>query len=327
MPSVMSMTCNDARSSWEYDFTAATSSDTRPVDSLTSWRRAVSDSVPAVHSSAGPRCARSSSSATRWHHATSTPAAARGGAMRQLSSTPWASSQTRRASSRSATAIGSTGPVGGSISLRIDSMAMNCSADSDRSASSTSDASSPLQVASIASTARTVAAAGLLSSCARPAASPPSATSASRWRDIASMFRTVWKKPSIMWMPKGNHVRTSSPSDAAGTRSIRPGTRRPTRGQVAGRVGPGPEAAGPDTGTVHRRDDRLLSSGAPEQLHPTFEQDPPEVGRVALHEQHLAVVEGELVAVGDQLPDLLVAQAGEEEDPPELADLHQIVAR
>ena len=37
------------------------------------------------------------------------------------------------------------------------------------------------------------------------------------------MLRTVWKKPSIRWTPKGNQARARSPSAAEGTLSIRPG--------------------------------------------------------------------------------------------------------
>ena len=183
--------------------------------------------------------------------------------MRQPSSTPWASSQPRSASSRSATASGSMLAADTSISRRSDSTAMNCSAESDCSARSTSEDSSAVQVSWSASTARAAAAAGLLSSWARPAASVPSATSASRWRDSASMLRTVWKKPSIRWTPKGNQERTSSPSGPAGTLSIRPGPARATRGEVPGRLGPGPEATGPDARPVHRGDDGLLASRPP----------------------------------------------------------------
>ena len=62
-----------------------------------------------------------------------------------------------------------------------------------------------------ASTARSDAAAGLLISWARPAASVPRATSDSRWRAAASMLRTVWKTPTIRCLPNGNHVADQAP--------------------------------------------------------------------------------------------------------------------
>ena len=101
-------------------------------------------------------------------------------------------------------------------------MATNRSADSDPSARRTSDPSSVWEVSCSSPTARTAAEAGLLSSWARPAASVPSATRASRWRESASMLRTVWKNPSIRCTANGDQARTRSPSVLAGIRSIRP---------------------------------------------------------------------------------------------------------
>ena len=99
---------------------------------------------------------------------------------------------------------------------------MNCSRVSELSARWARDAISVSHVSCRASTARALADAGLLSSWARPAASVPSAISASRWRDSESIIRTVWKKPSIRCTPNGNQARVSSPSTVEGTRNIRP---------------------------------------------------------------------------------------------------------
>ena len=73
-----------------------------------------------------------------------------------------------------------------------------------------------------ASTARVDAEAGLLISCASPAARVPSATSASRCRAVDSMLRTVWTSPLMRWTPNGNHDWAIVPSASAGTRSSRP---------------------------------------------------------------------------------------------------------
>jgi hypothetical protein len=99
-------------------------------------------------------------------------------------------------------------------------MATKRSAVRPRSPSCTSDESR--QVSCRASTARAVADAGLLISWARPAASVPRATSASRWVATASMFRTVWKKPATRWPASGNTERVQRPKSSAGTRNIRP---------------------------------------------------------------------------------------------------------
>ena len=84
-----------------------------------------------------------------------------------------------------------------------------------------SDESSISQVLSSASTARDVAAAGLLISCARPAASVPSVMSDSRWRAVASIDRAVRYSPWMKWPPKGNQRSIRSRSAPAGTLSTR----------------------------------------------------------------------------------------------------------
>ena len=116
-PSATSVCCIDARSSCEYDLTAATRSEMRRVDSFTSASRLAVDRVLATHSKPGSSVRRpSSTSDARSHQAMSTPAAASGGAISQSCSTPWRDSQVDRASSRSAMAIGSVVPGCGSSS-------------------------------------------------------------------------------------------------------------------------------------------------------------------------------------------------------------------
>ena len=115
-----------------------------------------------------------------------------------LAKTGWRSAEVDLYEINEAFAMVTMLAIDGLISRRSTSSAMNCSAENDRSARPTRDESKVVQVSSSASTARVAAAAGLLSSWARPAASVPSATRASRWRDIASIVRTVWKNPSIM---------------------------------------------------------------------------------------------------------------------------------
>ena len=120
-------------------------------------------------------------------------------------------------------ASGAVSAAAGSTARRKLSSATNRSDENDPSARCTSDVNIVSVACSTMSTARAAADAGLLSSCASPAASVPSATSASRSRADASMRRTVWNSPSIMWMPNGNHSATSARSASAGTSRTRPG--------------------------------------------------------------------------------------------------------
>ena len=111
---------------------------------------------------------------------------ARTGASTQGRPTDQADSQSERASSRSARSIGSTDGARGSSSLRSASIPVNCSALIGTAASRCREESSPSYASPRASTARVAAAAGLLSSCASPAARVPRAASASRRRAMDS---------------------------------------------------------------------------------------------------------------------------------------------
>ena len=82
-------------------------------------------------------------------------------------------------------------------------------------------------VACSASTARVAAEAGLLISCARPADSVPRATSASRWRAVDSIRRTVLTSPSMKCTPEREPLlRQAAQTARRARRSTRPGSRR-----------------------------------------------------------------------------------------------------
>ena len=83
----------------------------------------------------------------------------------------------------------------------------------------------------------------------------------------------------------------------------------------------------PEPWPVHRGDNGFFPSGAAQQLDPPVEQHPPEVGGVALAEEHIAVRESHLIAGSDQFEQLLVAEPVEQEDGAQVVDVHQIVAR
>ena len=159
--------------------------------SRTSSISAPVESVLATHASPGSSVGPTSSSAARSHQATSTPADASGAAIVHARSTPRRSSQVVSSSSSSASRIGSGFDGRGATCCRSSSSCAKWSAVRSPSASRRSEASSDEQTASRASTERVAAAAGLLSSCARPAASVPSVTSDCRCRTVDSMLRAV----------------------------------------------------------------------------------------------------------------------------------------
>ena len=149
----------------------------RRVDSFTSasraWRpRACSPPTPGR--ARGPIPPRTA--AARSHQARSTPAAASGGAIVQSRSTPWRASQADRACSRSARASGSGSGRPG-LELPAQRVERGELGGRDLVAGEPAERREQrLHAASSASTARVAAAAGLLISCARPAASVPSVT-------------------------------------------------------------------------------------------------------------------------------------------------------
>ena len=115
-----------------------------------------------------------------------------------------------RSSSRSARASGPWTFADGSISRRSVSSAVNCRAEISPRASRPRDDRSTWQASSSASAAREAAAAGLLISCAKPAASVPRVTRDSRCRAVASMDRAVRESPRIRCLPNGNQALTFS---------------------------------------------------------------------------------------------------------------------
>ncbi len=93
--------------------------------------------------------------------------------------------------------------------------------------------------------------------------------------------------------------------------------------QVPGLVRPCAEAPRPDSRPVHHPGDRFLPSRAAQQLHPPFQQYPPEVSGLTLTEQHIAAVEAHLITGRDQLMELLVAEPLEQEDVTQTVNEHQ----
>jgi hypothetical protein len=190
IPSVTSIVWIEPRSICEYERTAATSSVIRRVDSFTSPRSVAAESVLATHSRPGST-ASPSTTATRSHHSTPAPAAANGGAISQSCSMPWSSSQSEILFSSSARSTGSGTVARGPSSRRRSSSTPNWAAVTSPSASRRSADSNETQAVSRALTERAAAAAGLLISCASPAASVPSVIRASRCRAVDSIARAV----------------------------------------------------------------------------------------------------------------------------------------
>jgi hypothetical protein len=89
-----------------------------------------------------------------------------------------------------------------------------------------------------------------------------------------------------------------------------PGTRRPTPRPVR-----------------RHHDDGRLAPGLAHQIDSTVEQHPPAGGGSALVEQLLTFVEVNLLADGNQLEQLLVAEPVEQEQRPQIVDADHVVAR
>ena len=137
-----------------------------------------------------------------------------------------------------------------------------------------------------ASTARVAADAGLLISCASPAASVPSATSASRCRAVDSMRRAVCTSPSMKCTPNGNHALGQVAAAARRARaSTRPGRDR-ARSRSRRRARPRPGSRRP-TGRASSivAEHRVLAADVADQADLAVEQHPPDVGGPALAEQ------------------------------------------
>ena len=110
------------------------------------------------------------------------------------------------------------------------------------------------------------------------------------------------------------------PEDSAGPRG-------PAAAHVDAVLVPGPEAARPLAGDLHGREHRLLVPDPAHQVDVAVEQQPPVVSRPALVEEPLPLLEDQLLPVGRQLGDLLVAEPVEEREAAEVVVQHQIVAR
>jgi hypothetical protein len=74
-------------------------------------------------------------------------------------------------------------------------------------------------------------------------------------------------------------------------------------------------------------DDLLLVAGASPQGDAPFEQHPPARRRSALYEEDVSLGEADLFAGVEELTELSVVEALEEEEPAQLVDVHQTVAR
>ena len=181
---------------------------------------------------------------------------------------------------------------------------------------------------SSASTARVAAAAGLLISCASPAASVPSVTSASRCRAVDSMVRAVRYRPSMRCPPNGNHA-SGQLAQHLGRHPEHParGRRRGrSRGRRRARPRPGSRRpSGPGTSirptTVSSRPMCRTSSIAPStSTHQKSACSPSRNSSTPGSIAHLG-------AGRDQLGELVVGQPVEEGERPQVLDAHQIVAR
>ena len=326
MPSVTSMSCSDARSICEYDLHRGRPAPRRAaVDSLTSDSSVASATACSPPTPARARAsARRARSATRSHHATSTPAAASGGASASRRSTPWRVEP------------GGQGllPVGDGerVDGRVDGLDLAAQRVEGGELLGGDVAARRAGRATPAAPCRwprarrrrgrgrgrvvdLVGEAGGERARARPA--PRAAAPSPRCSGPSG------RSPAIRWMPKGNQaLRTARRARRPAPASIRPAAAAAAGGEVDAVLVPGPEAAGPAPGHVHRRDDGVLASDAADQLDPPVEQHPPEVGGLALAEQHVAGLEGHLVAApAISSAELVVAQPVEEDDRPEVADL------
>ena len=295
--------------------------------SLTSPSRSASDRALATHSKPGLAGPSPSTSTTRPHHAGPRPRAASGGASSQARSTSWSSNQSISSSSRSAASIGPSSVAVADASARSPSRATNWAAVIGRRARSPSDAISASLVVCRASTARVAAEAGLLISWARPAARVPSATSASRWRAVLSIRRTVLARPSMKCTPKANHSDRQG-LQIRGGHPEHPPVVRPASGRVVDAVVvPRREATGPLARRRHHTELVLLVAHQPVQHDRALEQHPPLVGRGALVEELVAGCEDGLGADLGESPQLLVGEAVEQRDPAELGGVHHTLSR
>jgi hypothetical protein len=90
---------------------------------------------------------------------------------------------------------------------------------------------------------------------------------------------------------------------------------------------PGAEPARPAAGHVHPGDHGVLAADVADEVDGAGDQQPPEVGVLALPEQDDPGLDADLGAALDQLAELLVGQAVEDAQRAEVGGAHQVVAR
>ena len=300
----------------------------RPVASLTSPSRPFIDTDAATHSTAGAREAAGTAAASSSHQATFAPAPARTGASAQPPATSWSSSQSPSSSSRSARSRPVRPESVSLIRRRSRSTSVNCVAVMPPDASRASVSRRRSEVSRSASTARVAAAAGLLSSCARPADNVPRATSASRWRAVASIRRTVLTRPLMKCRPKGNHC-SGQPPQLGGRQPQHASGRLGAGGREVGAVlVPRGEPAGPLAGRRHHPHRRVLGADATQRARRSPRAGPTRCRRA--RPRGTAPPPGRRrarAAASRRSPSWASSRPSKRHQPAELGEVHQIVAR
>ena len=101
----------------------------------------------------------------------------------------------------------------------------------------------------------------------------------------------------------------------------------PAGGEVDAVLVPGAEPAGPAAGHVHPGHHGVLAADMADEVDGPVDQQPPEVGVLALAEQVDPGLDADLGAARGQLGQLAVAEAVEDGQRAEIVGAHQIVAR
>ena len=174
------------------------------------------------------------------------------------------------------------------------------------------------------STARVAADAGLFSSCARPAASVPRATRASRSRACVSTRRTVPTYPRMKCTPNANHSPASAPRALGLQREHPPVAVAAPGGEVARRASShaaNPPAQCPGRGQPAHHG--VLGADVPQQGDRPLQEHPPEDRRLALVPELLALAEGADLALPGQPGQLVVGQGVEQRYAAQLRRVHR----
>ena len=128
------------------------------------------------------------------------------------------------------------------------------------------------------------------------------------------MLRTVCVRPLIRCTPKGNQLVARSRSACRRHPQHVAGPGAPPGAHVDAVRVPGLETAGPLTAGAHRAEDGVLAADMSDQFDGAVQQQPPEVGRPGLLEQHVVAVEFHHLADREQLGQLIVAEPVEQRD-------------